>query len=205
MSLTFYTAPQSTATITDVVFAELGTPHERVVLDIRAKDTNKPEFRALNPNCKVPVIVHDGTSIWESAAITIYLGETFGTDKKLWPAAGPKRGEAMKWVVWSNVTLGDAVYRVGRNTGSWVPADQQNAKAAEVAGKEIQELLGILDHALAGNAFLTGADYTLADAHVNTFLDWLRHQKMDFSKFSHLNAWSAKCSARPAYQKVNSH
>jgi len=205
MSLTFYTAPQSTATITDVVFAELGIPHERVVLDIRAKDTLKPDFLKLNPNGKVPVVVHEGSVIFESAAITIYLGETFGTDKKLWPAAGPKRGEAMKWVVWTNVTLGDAVYRVGRNTGSWVPADQQNAKAAEVAGKEVQELLGMLDHELANKAFLTGADYTLADAHVNSFLDWLRYQKVDFSKFPHLNAWGAKCAARPAYQKVNAH
>jgi len=204
MSLTFYTAPQSTATITEVVLAELGIPHERVVLDIRAKDTHKPEFVKLNPNAKVPVIVHDGTAIFESAAITIYLGETFGIDKKLWPS-GHNRGDAMKWVVWANVTLGDAVYRVGRNSGNWVPADQQNAKACEAAAKEIQELLGILDRELASKAYLTGADYTLADAHVNSFLDWLRYQKMDFSKFSHLNAWSAKCAARPAYQKVNAH
>ncbi|HTR56212.1 MAG TPA: glutathione S-transferase family protein [Kofleriaceae bacterium] len=204
MSLTFYTAPQSTATITEVVFAELGIPHERVVLDIRAKDTTKPEFIKLNPNGKVPVVVHDGTVIFESAAITIYLGETFGIEKKLWPT-GARRGDAMKWVVWANVTLGDAVYRVGRNSGTWVPADQQNAKACEAAAKEIQELLGILDHELANKAFLTGADYTLADAHVNSFLDWLRYQKMDFSKFSHLNAWAAKCAARPAYQKVNAH
>jgi glutathione S-transferase len=205
MSLTFYTAPQSTATITDVVFAELGTPHERVVIDIRAKDNQKPDYLKLNPNGKVPTIVHDGTAIWESAAITIYLGETFGVDKKLWPAAGPKRGEAMKWVVWSNVTLGDAVYRVGRNTGNWVPADQQNAKAAEAAAKDIQELLGILDHELAGKQYLTGGEFTLADAHVNSFLDWLRYQKMDFSKFSHLNAWGERCAARPAYKKVNAH
>ena len=88
----------------------------------------------------------------------MYLGEQFGTDKKLWPAAGPKRGEAMKWVVWTNVTLGDAVYRVGRNSGEWVPKDQQNAKACEQAAKEVQELLGILDQSLDGRSFLTGND-----------------------------------------------
>ena len=32
----------------------------------------------LNPNGRVPTLVHDGVAIWESAAITIYLGETFG-------------------------------------------------------------------------------------------------------------------------------
>jgi glutathione S-transferase len=205
MSLTFYFAPMSTATVSQLVIEELGIPCERVQLNIQNKDTKKPEFLKVNPNGKVPCLVHDGTSIWESAAITIYLGEQFGTDKKLWPAAGPKRGEAMKWVVWTNVTLADAVYRVGRNTGTWVPADQQNAKVAELAAKEIQDLLGILDHALDGKQYLLGNDYTLADAHVNSFLDWLRHQKMDFSAHKHLNAWGERCSARPAYKKVNAH
>ena len=35
----------------------------------------------------------------------------------------------MKWIAWSNVTLGDAVGRFARNTKEWVPADQRNAKA----------------------------------------------------------------------------
>jgi glutathione S-transferase len=208
MSLTFYYAPQSTATITELVLEELGIPCEKVVVDIRSADnkgTQKPEFLKLNPNGKVPMLVHDGVSIWESAAITIYLGEMFGTDKKLWPAQGPKRGEAMKWVVWTNVTLGDAVYRVGRNTGNWVPAEQQNAKAAEHAAKDVQECLGILDKALDGKQFLCGAEYTLADAHVNSFADWLRHMKVDFTKHPHVAAWGERCAARPAYKKVNAH
>jgi glutathione S-transferase len=122
MSLTFYYAPMSTASMTELVIDELGIPCERVRIDLKNKD---PKLMAANPNGLVPTIVHDGVSIWESAAITIYLGETFGTDKKLWPAAGPKRGEAMKWVVWTNVSLGDAVRRRGRNTGTWTPADHQ--------------------------------------------------------------------------------
>jgi len=199
MSLTFYYAPMSTASMTEIVLDELAIPCERVKIDFKAKD---PQFLAANPNAKVPTIVHDGVSIWESAAITIYLGETFGTDKKLWPAPGPKRGEAMKWVVWSNVTLGDAVYRMNRNKGNWVPADQQNAKASEAAAADIQELLGLFDKSIAGHDYIVGNDYTLADTHVHSFLDWLRYQKVDFSKFANLNAWGERCSQRPAYKKM---
>ncbi len=199
MSLTFYFAPQSTASITELVLEELAVPCERVKVDFK----NKPkELLALNPNGKVPTIVDDGTPIFESAAITIYLGEKYGVDKKLWPAPGPKRGEAMTWVVWTQVTLGDAVYRVGRNTGNWVPADHQNANVAAAAAKEVQELLGMLDHKLDGRSYLIGTDYTLADAHVNSFLDWLRYQKVDMSKFTHLTAWAQRCQARPAYKKL---
>jgi glutathione S-transferase len=201
MSLIFYCAPMSTATLTELVLAELGVPHETVKMDIQKGDTKKPEFRKVNPNGKVPVLVHDGTVIWESAAITMYLGETFGVEKKLYPAAGPKRGEAMKWVTWSNVTLGDAVGRWARNTSNWVPAEQHNAKAAEAAKKEMEDCLHILDNALEGKQFLCG-DFTLVDTHVNSMLDWLRYMNVSFAPYTRINAWSERCKQRPAYGKV---
>jgi glutathione S-transferase len=201
MNLTFYYAPMSTATITDLVLEELGLTCKRVKLDIKAGDTKKPDFLKVNPNGKVPVLVHDDTPIWESAAITMYLGEMFGVDKGLYPKAGPKRGEAMKWITWTNVTLCDAVYRWARNTMEWVPAEQHNAKAAAAAKTDIAHCLGIVDSALTGRKFLTG-DYTLADTHLNSCIDWLRHMKIDMTAFKHLNEWSQRCTARPAYSKV---
>lgn len=203
MSLVFYRAPMSTATITEVVLAELDVPHEAVTLDLRGGGTKDEKFRKINPNGKVPTIVHDGTAIFESAAITIYLGETFGVEKGLWPAPGPKRGEAMKWVVWTNVTAGDAVYQWSRNTMEWLPAEQRNAKAGEAGLAAMHECLRILDEALEGKEYLCG-DYSLADAHVNSFIDWLRHMKVDMAKYSRLEAWSKRCCARPAYGRVMS-
>jgi glutathione S-transferase len=202
MSLTFYYAPLSTASITELVLEELGVPCEKVKLDIKQGDTKKPDFLKLNPNGRVPVIVHDGTAIWESAAITLYLGETFGVQKNLYPAPGAKRGEAMTWVIWANVTLGEAVGRMARNTMSWIPADQQNAKAGEVAKKDMFACLRILDDALEGKQYLLGAEYTLVDTHINSFVDWLRYMKVDVAAFERINAWSTRCAARPAYTSV---
>jgi glutathione S-transferase len=201
MSLTFYYSPMSTATISDLVLEELAVPCERVRIDLKKKETQATEFLRLNPNGKVPVLVHDGTAIWESAAITLYLGEIFGVAKGLYPGPGPERGEAMKWVVWANVTLGDAFGRLVRNTSDWVPAEQHNAKAAEAAQSDVRDCLRILDRALTGRQYLL-AGYTLADTHVNSYIDWLRHMKVDFGDFAHLNSWSQSCTARPAYGRV---
>lgn len=203
MSLIFYYAPMSTASITELVLEELGTPCEKVKLDIQKGDTKTADYAKLNPNAKVPLLVHDGTTIWESSAITMYLGEMFGVEKKLYPAPGPKRGEAMKWIAWTNVTLGDAVGRYTRNTMDWFPKDQHNANAADAAKKDIANCLRILDEALADRQFLVG-DYTLADTHLNSFVDWLRHMKTDFTAYKHVNAWGERCAARPAYKKVMS-
>jgi glutathione S-transferase len=202
MSLIFYYAPMSTATITELVLAELGVSCEKVKLDLQKGDTKKPDYLKLNPNGKVPMIVHDGTPIWESSAITMYLGETFGVERKLYPTLGPKRGEAMMWIAWTNVTAGDAVGRFARNTMEWVPAEQRNAKAGEAAKVDVANCLRILDGALEGKQFLLGTDYTLADTHVNSFTDWLRHMKIEMTPYARLNAWSQRCSARPAYARV---
>src|SRR4051812_5504605 len=192
MSLTFYYAPMSTASITELVLEELGVPCERVKLDSQKGETRTPGYLAVNPNGKVPCIVHDGTAIWESAAITIYLGETFGVERGLFPAAGPRRGEAMKWIGWTNVTLGDAVMRFVRNTMDWIPAEQHNAKAAEAARDDIAGCLRVLDQSLAGKQYLLG-DYTLADAHLASFSSWLRHMKFDFAPFRNVEAWIERC------------
>lgn len=201
MSLTFYYSPMSTAVITELVLEELAVPCERIRVDLKKGESRTQEFLRLNPNGKVPLLVHEGTPIWESAAITLYLGEIFGVARGLYPEPGPARGEAMKWVVWSNVTLGDAVGRLFRNTTDWVPAEQRNAKAAAAAESDTRDCLRILDRTLADRQFLL-AGYTLADTHVNSFVDWLRHMKIDFSDFAHLDAWSRRCAARPAYGRV---
>jgi glutathione S-transferase len=201
MSLTFYYAPMSTAAITELVLAELEVPYEKVEIDLKKGETRKPEFLRLNPNGKVPLVVHDGIPIWESAAITMYLGEAFGVDRGLYPEPGPKRGEAMEWIVWTDVTFREAVTRWLRDATEWTPAEQHSAKAAEVAQADIHNCLQILNEALADKSFLLGG-YTLADTYLNSTIDWLRFMKTDLSAYANLNAWSERCAARSAYRRV---
>ena len=70
-----------------------------------------------------------------------------------------------------------------------------------MATEDIAHLLGILNTALAGKAYLLG-DYTLADTHVHSICDWLRHMKIDFGPFANIQAWGERCASRPAYKKV---
>lgn len=204
MTLIFYSSPMSTATITELVLEELGIAHDRVRLDLKKGETKNPDFLKLNPNGRVPCIVHDGTPIWESAAITMYLGETFGVDNGLYPAPGPARGRAMTWITWTNVTVSEAFYRYSRNTSEWFPAENQNAAAGAIGKTDTANCLRILDEHLAQNQYMLGSQYTLVDTHLNSFTDWLRYSKFDFSAYPHLNEWSARCTSRPAYIKVMS-
>ena len=200
MSLVFHYAPMSSAVTSHWVLEELGVPYEKVKLDLAAGDARKPAHLALNPNGKVPVIVHDGTPIFESAAITIYLGEMFGTAKGLFPEPGPRRGQAIQWIVWANVTLGEAFARVLNHSAPQIPDERKNAKALEVAREDVAKLLGVLDGVLAGKPYLLGAEISLADIHVASWTAFLTMRNVDLKPYANVDAWTARCTARPAFR-----
>jgi glutathione S-transferase len=198
MAITFYYAPMSSAAPTHWILEELGIPHEKVVVDLRAGDQKKPAFLKINPNGKVPVLVHDGVVIFESVAIAIHLGETYGVDRKLFPPPGLGRAEAIKWLVWCNASLGEAMSRYSHNTSEWFPAEQHNAKAAEAAKVDVTAHLAVLDQALQGKRYLLGDEFSLVDAHLASWVEYLDMLKFDTKAFPSLLAWSARCLARPA-------
>lgn len=201
MSLVFYYSPMTTAVVTHWILEELGIPYEKKKVDFQ-KDTKSPEYLKLNPNGAVPVIVHDGTPIFESAAITIYLGETFGVEKGLFPAAGPQRGPAIAWTVWTNVTLGGAISRHGFASSERVPEEQRNAKAAEVARGEVERLFGILDGALAGKQWIVGDSFSIVDAHVGAFVGYAGMIGFEPKKHANLGAWLDRATSRPGFAEA---
>jgi glutathione S-transferase len=204
MSLTYYYAPMSTAVRTTWAVEELGVPCERVKVDIQKKETKTEEFLKLNPNGVVPVLVVDGTPIFESTAILLYLGETYGVDTGLYPPPGLKRAETLKWIIWANVGFYDPVNRWMRNRASYIPADQHNVKAAEAAMNDLGGTMQILDKALAGKSYLVHDAFSLADLAVSSYFGWLRFAGYDYSPFKNVKAWADRCLGRPAAVKTNS-
>jgi len=196
--ITFYWAPRSTATRIYWALEELGIPHEKVKLDFSSGDTRKPEFLALNPNGKVPLLVDGGVPIFESGAILIHLGISYGQDKGLWPSAGAKlHGQALSWVLWSAATLSPMMFRYLMNTQERF-ADARNPRQAEEAKKEVEKLLGILEKKLAEAPYLLGDSFTFADLAVTANLYFWQLAGQDFP--AAIKKWREACHARPAFK-----
>ena len=198
MSLTFYYSPMSSATRIHWALEEVGVPYEKVKVDLAAGDQKKPEYLALNPNGKIPLLVVDGTPIFESLAILLYLGERYGVEKDLFPQLGLARAEAFKWMAWGGCTLLDAGGRMLRNTSDRFPADQRNEKAAEAAKKELGELLAILDKALDGKEYLVENKFSLADLAIAAYMPFLGRIGADINPYKNIQAWTMRCTTRPA-------
>ena len=204
LKMTYYYAPMSTAVRTTWAIEELGVPCERVKVDIQNKETKSEKFLKLNPNGVVPLLVVEGTPIFESTAILLYLAETFGVDKGLYAPPGLERAEIVKWMVWANVGFFEPLHRWAYNTASYIPAERQNAKAAESAKQDLDGVMKILDHALAGKSYLVKDRFTFADLSVSSYLGWLKFMGYDYSPFKEVSAWAERCLGRPAAIKTNS-
>jgi glutathione S-transferase len=202
MSLTFYYSPMSSATRVHWALEELEVPYEKVKLDLGKGDQRKPEYLALNPNGKIPLLVADGVPIFESLAILVYLGETYGVEKGLFPALGLQRAEALKWMAWANVTVSEAIGRIIRNSSDRFPAEQRNEKAGEAAKKELFELWQIVDRALEGKDHLVGDHFTLADLAVSGFAMATARFGVDLSPLKNVQRWSGHSMSRPAMGRV---
>jgi glutathione S-transferase len=202
MSLDFYYAPMSSATPIHWALEELGVPYEKVKIDLEAGEQKKPEYLSINPNGKVPAIMHDGVAIWESAAIMIYLGETFGTDKGLFPALGPARGEAMKWIVWANATLGEAASRHRRNSSDKISVELRNPRAAAQAKDDLATLVAMLDKTLTGQDYLVENKFSLTDVHVASFVAYIGMSGIEMTGYKAVMQWKDRCIGRPAYVRA---
>jgi glutathione S-transferase len=139
----------------------------------------------------------------------MYLGEAFGVAAQLYPAPGPARGEAMKWITWTSVTLHEAANRLSAARPSesagavqpgspdWVPPAQRSAATLHKAQADVTACLHIVNAALEGKPFLLG-NYSLADTHLQGIIGWITSMDVDLSAHPNVSAWHARCSQRPA-------
>ena len=94
-----------------LMLEECELPYEPVPVDTRKGEQHKPEFLALNPNGKVPVVVDGDATVFDSNAILLYLAEKTG---KFLPPKGDKaRGELLSWLMFvARVVFGPAEQRI---------------------------------------------------------------------------------------------
>ena len=178
---------------------EMGLPYEPMVLDTRKGAQFTPEFLALNPNAKVPAIVDDGTTVFDSNAILLYLAEKSG---QFGVAPGEKaRGEFLSWAMF--VASG-----IGPFSGQAVhfkhfapePVPYANTRYQYEAERHYR----VLDERLSGREFIVGDTYTVVDM---AAWGWERMVPFilgdgAFARFPNVKRHLDMISARPAAQRV---
>jgi glutathione S-transferase len=180
------------------VAMELGLDLEHLPIEIGDAGAKSPEFLAINPNGRLPVIVDGGFVLFESLAITLYLAKKHGLGT-LYPAKLEDEAKAWQWSFW-------AIAEVDRGVNIWslhavrLPPQERNAALREEALKVIASPFKVLDVAVARQSYLIGDDFTVADLNVAAVIS--RAVDMDLSAVPHLKDWLTRCLDRPAARKA---
>jgi glutathione S-transferase len=198
MTITLYHAPMSSASPIVWMMAELGIEHESIELDLQEDRHKQPEYLAMNPMGQVPLLVDDGHAMFESSAITIYLGEKYGVERHLWPALGsPARMRALTWVAWMAVSVGSTLRQIFMTAEKWAPPELQHRALNEQATKRLGELLVLLDGHLEGGEYIASTSFTLADVYCSAGLTWVAGVVgFDLDNTPQLADWLKRCTAR---------
>ena len=208
MSIRLYGWPHSTASRVRWALEELGVELRvrRRSIARRARTARPRTWRSARAaRCRGWSTAARRTS--SRSAIIIHLGETYGRERGLWPAAGAgaARADALCWTVWGTTELHaymmQWLYHGADTPVSYAPADRSKATADYNHGQYLR-LLDALEARLAGRDYILGAAFSLADIPAASAL--LSGVDLGGSVEGRKNiaAWLDRCRARPAFARI---
>ena len=178
---------------------ELALPYEREEAGGAFGVVDSPQYRALNPNGRVPMIEDDGFVLWESNAIVRYLAARYGSDTSWYQRDVCVRAQADKWMDWTTSTFAgpfrDLFWGMLRT-----PAEQQDWVLINGASKTCAELLSIVDQALSEKPYLSGDEIGMGDIPLGSFIYAWFEMPLERPSMPNLEAWYERLKLRPCYR-----
>ena len=202
--LQLYSFPTPNGVKVSIALEEMGVPYEAHTVKISG-DQHSDEFRALNPNGKIPAIIEPhGPSgkplvLWESGAILLYLAEKTG---QLMPADPQARFATLQWLMFQMSGLGPMIGQYGYFS-KFAGKAIEDPRPRERYIVECKRLLGVLESQLIKQPYIAGSQYTIADIAI---FPWLRNARdfydaaddFEMNSFVHTMAYLERCLTRPA-------
>ena len=187
--------------------AEKGIELDRVEVDLGSGEQFAPEFRALNPDCVVPVLeLDDGTAISEVLAICQYL-EELHPDPALFGETAEQRAIS---TMWNNKIEQHGLMHMRdafRNSAKGLRGHaitgphgvDQIPELAERGRQCVIEFFDRLEQQLDGKTFITGDEYSIADITGLVLIDFARWVKLEMPEEAvNLRRWHGDVSTRPS-------
>jgi glutathione S-transferase len=194
MKLYYLTGACSLASYISLI--EAGQKFEGIEVERGTKNTKDGKNLVdVNPKGYVPALVlDDGSVLTENVAVLSYIAN-LDASRKLAPAPGtPGFYRVLEWLAYVNG-------EVHKNFGPMFrPNTTEEQKAA--LREALANRLGFIEKSLGDKPFLTGDNFTVADAYLYVTLSWRERVGVDISAFPKLTAFFERARARPSVQKA---
>ena len=181
------------------VARHLNAPVEMVPVDLAAQEHKSPDFLAINPNGKVPVLVDGDVQLWESNAIMCYIAMRMESD--LWPQ-DDRQIDVVRWLNWEAAHFSrhaGALYfqnfiKPSFGIGSPAPVVVEEATAFFL------QFAGVLDDHLRSRSHLVGDALTIADFAVAATLPTANVARLPLAGFANIDRWHGALDELPAWR-----
>lgn len=180
----------------------LGLECEMHIVDLGKGEQFTPEYIAMNPNSKMPVLEDDGYVLWESNAILFYLASK-KPHSGLWPAEAKRQADVLRWLAWESAhwdaeSCGMVGYeRVSKGVLGLGPADPAFIERGE---RNFDRFAAVLNRHLKGRNWLTGSHLTIADFSVGAWVPAAERLQLPVAKFPEIGRWYDRLASLPAWQ-----
>ena len=191
-----YYAPGACSLAAHIVLCELDLPHELVKVDLKTHITEHGgDFYKVNPKGYVPALeLDDGQVLTEDAVLVQYLADLKPGSGLLPPAGSMERWRALEWLNFISSELHKGLGTL------FNPAVTPEWRAVVIA--RVETRLTYLDRLLADQGYLSGNDFSVADAYLFTIVSWTGIMQIDLTPWPALVAYQARVAARPAVQEA---
>lgn len=189
-----YLAPHACSLAVDIVARELEIPLVLEWIDVRAKKLKDgSDYFKINPKGQVPTLgLDDGGLLTEGIVIVQCLADSKPGNRLLPSSTGLARYRVLEWLSFISSELHKGFTPLFRPTTP--PAYR------EIAIENLAKRFAWLNEELSTRPFLTGNDFTVADAYGYTIITWSRIHKLDLSPWPHLVAYINRIESRPSVQ-----
>ena len=175
---------------------EMNVPFDRIDAGGAFGIVDTPEYKAMNPNSRVPTMDDDGFILWESNAIVRYLAAKHDIGG-LCPSDPRQRADADRWMDWQQTTVGGAITPIFWNLVRTAEPDRDLA-AIEAARLTMIDLMWIIDKALADRPYLAGDTFTMGDIPIAIAVYRWVTLIQDRPAMANLEAWYDRLTQRAA-------
>ena len=192
-----YTAATPNGRKASIALEELELPYELHHIKLDQNEQMSEEFLALNPNHKIPVLDDDGTVVWESGAILLYLAEKTG---KLLPADPKGRIEAIQYAFFQTGGIGPNLGRFAAAVRK--PEEERNPEMIQIFGDEVRRLCGVIERILSDGRPYLAREYSIGDImHYGWLSLAVKLKAPQVVEFPRLVSWIERIAERPAVQR----
>jgi glutathione S-transferase len=181
------------------LIGELGLPHERIDAGSDFGGLDTPDFLAMNPHGRIPVIMDGDVAVWESHTILRYLAARYGAGR-FWSDDPAARARIEGWMDWSHTTL-QPDFLVGVFWGFYrMPEEKRNWPTIKAALARCANDFGKLNRLLEGRTFLLGDTLSLADITAGTSLYRYFELEIERPQLAQVERWYRTLQEREAFR-----